>query len=350
MFEQYMSNYQSNINLISVIKNYLRKVYIFKFVSFFVSVLCYPWKGRGAILMYHRVLPTELLKEDLNVGMAVTTTEFEKQIKTLKSKYRIVSIDEFNKNIKKKKNDFTVVITFDDGYKDNLIHALPILEKYKIPATIYITTRFLDNDTWMWWYEIKKEILNKSELKFKFKNLKYNFVINSDKEKKLTFEKIRKLFLDSKERDQIQLIEEITGTKERKSYSDICLSKEDLIALDKNPLITIGSHSHTHLNLSILDKENLLYEINKANEKLENLLSHKIKHFSYPYGQKQQVSTRESNLLADLDFITAVTTQVYPIRNCSSFLLPRIYVGNKTCEKTLINHLSGFYNLVSKII
>ena len=87
MFEQYMSNYQSNINLISVIKNYLRKVYIFKFVSFFVSVLSYPWKGRGAILMYHRVLPTELLKEDLNVGMAVTTTEFEKQIKTLKSKY-----------------------------------------------------------------------------------------------------------------------------------------------------------------------------------------------------------------------------------------------------------------------
>jgi peptidoglycan/xylan/chitin deacetylase (PgdA/CDA1 family) len=344
-----MSNYLLDYNLVLKIKSYLRKVYIFKFISYLVSIISYPWKGSGAILMYHRVLPDELLKEDLNIGMAVTTSEFEKQIKILKSKYKIVSIDEFNKNIKNKKSNFMVVITFDDGYKDNLIYALPILEKYQIPATIYITTRFLDNDTWMWWYELKKEILKKSELNFKFKNFKYNFILKNYKEKKVTFEKIRKLFLSLKIDEQIKLMELITGTKERKSYSDICLSKEDLIVLDKNPLITIGSHSHTHLNLSILDKENLLYEINKASEKLENLLNHKIKHFSYPYGQKEQVSVRESNLLADLNFNTAVTTQVFPLRNCSSFLLPRIYVGTNTCDKTLINHLSGFYNLASKV-
>ena len=349
MFEQYMNNSQFNFNLILKIKSYLRKIYIFKLISYLVSVISYPWKGKGAILMYHRVLPEELLKEDLNIGMAVTVSEFEKQIKNLKSKYKIVSIDEFNKNIKEKKNEFMVAITFDDGYKDNLIYALPILEKYQIPATIYITTRFLDNDTWMWWYELKNEILNKSELNFEFKKLKYNFILRKYTEKNIAFEKIRKLFLTLKANEQIILLEIITGKKERKSYSEICLSKEDLVILDKNPLITIGSHSHSHLNLSILGREDLLYEINKATEKLENLLNHKIKHFSYPYGQKNQTSNRESNLIADLNFNTAVTTQVYPVRNCSSFLLPRIYVGNNTCDKTLINHLSGFYNLANKI-
>ena len=71
MFEQYMSNYLLNYNLVVKIKSYLRKIYILKFISYLVSIISYPWKGSGAILMYHRVLPDELLKEDLNIGMAV---------------------------------------------------------------------------------------------------------------------------------------------------------------------------------------------------------------------------------------------------------------------------------------
>jgi len=345
-----MSNNLRYLSIISKIKNYLRKIYILKPISYLVKALSYPWKGKGVILMYHRVLPDNLIKEDLNTGMAVNTSEFEKQIKILKSKYKIVSMDEFNQSVKKKKNHFLVTLTFDDGYKDNLTHALPILEKFQVPATIYITTRFLEGgDVWMWWYELKHEIYSKSKLNFEFKNFHYNFLLENYQKKEIVFKNLRKLFLDLESEEQIKLLEVITGNKIRKNYAEICLNKEDVINLDQNPLITIGSHSHNHLNLSVLEKEKLLYEVNQSTEILEKLLNHKIKHFSYPYGHKNQVSKRECNTIADLNFDTAVTTQAYAIKNCSNYLLPRIYVGNNTCEKTLMNHLSGFYNLTNKI-
>ena len=87
-------------------KNHLRKVYISNQISQLVNFLSYPWKGKAAILMYHRVLPDEKIKEDLDLGLAVTCSNFEKQIKTLKSKYKIVSIDELINNLKKETNKF----------------------------------------------------------------------------------------------------------------------------------------------------------------------------------------------------------------------------------------------------
>ena len=61
-----------------------------------------------------------------------------------------------------------ITITFDDGYKDNLLNALPILEKLKIPASIYITTRFLNKEVDIWWYEINDVIQNQSNLSFNY--------------------------------------------------------------------------------------------------------------------------------------------------------------------------------------
>ena len=92
------------------------------------------------------------------------------------------------------------------------------------------------------------------------------------------------------------------------------------------------------------------YEVTKSLEILENLINHKVKHFAYPFGGKDQVSTREYNIIESMNFDSAVIGSVYPIKDCNFFSLPRIYVGKNTCEKTLINHLSGFYNLASKLI
>ena len=65
---------------------------------------------------------------------------------------------------------------------------------------------------------------------------------------------------------------------------------------------------------------------------------------------KEHASLREYNIIKNLEFNSAVTGQVLPIKSYNLFSLPRIYVGKNTCEKTLINHLSGFYNLINKFI
>ena len=116
------------------------------------------------ILTYHRIVENKNQTNSEINSISVTTETFEKQIKLLKKKFNIVSIDEILKiDNKFRKN---LAITFDDGYKDNLTNAVPILEKYDVPATIYVTTRFLENKWDMWWYEIEKIIWQKDKLDF----------------------------------------------------------------------------------------------------------------------------------------------------------------------------------------
>ena len=333
-----------------MIKDYLRKIYTSNAISPLINLFGYPWKGKGAILVYHRVVKDEELEEDLELGLTVSCSSFEKHIKEIKSKYKICSMDEFVKNLKKKTNEFMVAITFDDGYKDNLYQALPILTKHEVPASIYVTTRFLNQEVDIWWYELGEVIQNKKEINFEYQGKKFNFLLDNKKQKFLAYQNLMKLFKSLKIDAQNELIEKITNTKKRKNYSDICLNSEEILMLEKNPLITINSHGHNHQNLKILNDEEVKYEITKSLEVLENLINRKVKHFAYPFGGKDQVSAREYNIIEDMNFDSAVIGSVYPIKNCNFFSLPRIYVGKNTCEKTLINHLSGFYNLASKLI
>ena len=327
-------------------KNYLRKIYISKQISQLVNFLSYPWKGKAAILMYHRVLPDEKIKEDLDLGLAVTCSNFEKQIKTLKN-YSTNHIFPL-KEIFSSKSKMSFAFTFDDGYKDNLSYALPILEKHQVPASIYVTTSFLEKNVCIWWYELKDTIQDRSLLNFVYEKQNFNFKLKNHKQKFLAFNVLRKLFLNLKPDKQAELLEHITETKTRKNYSAICLSPNEVKILDNNPLITIGSHSHNHLNLKILSEDEIIYEIKKSLGILEDLLSHKVKHFSYPYGEKNQASSSKYDIIENLNFDSAVTTKAYPIKNYNPSSLPRIYVGQKTCEIAIINHLSGFYNLANK--
>ena len=300
--------------------------------------------------MYHRILPDEKIGEDLDLGLAISCSNFENQIKMLKSKYKIYSMDKFVDNLKKEKNEFMLTITFDDGYKDNLLYALPILEKFEVPALIYITTNFLEQNVNLWWHELMETIQNRSAINFNYEKQNFDFILKNQKQKFSTYNNLRKIFLKLKIDKQIELLEKITGTKKRKNYSKICLNKKEVKILDNHTLITIGSHTHNHLNLKILSNEEIQYEINKSLEILEDLLNHKIKHFCYPYGGKTHASTREYNIIEKLNLSSAVTSRIYPIKCYNPFSLPRIYVDKNICDKALMNHLSGFYNLVNKFL
>ena len=154
--------------------------------------------------------------------------------------------------------------------------------------------------------------------------------------------------MDQKIDQQTKFMEKITGNKKRKNYSEICLNSDEVKFLDNHPLITIGSHGHNHLNLKILSEEEMKSDVLNSLEILEKLLNHKIKHFCYPFGGKKEASDREFKIIKNLNFDSAVTARTYPIKKYNIFSLPRIYIGKKACARTLINHLSGFYNLVKK--
>ncbi|MBF0236263.1 MAG: polysaccharide deacetylase family protein [SAR324 cluster bacterium] len=98
------------------------------------------------ILMYHRVNPaTQLTDPHINV----TPQQFDSQMEWLnKHNWKVISLDNAlqqlsNSHIEQKHQ---VVLTFDDGYRDNFDHAFPNLKKYGFPATIYLVSDRIDND------------------------------------------------------------------------------------------------------------------------------------------------------------------------------------------------------------
>jgi len=332
-------------------KDLLRKLYRTNAISNIINLLGRPWRGCGAILVYHRVLPDRLIEQDLGVGLAVTESNFDKQIKFLKEKYDLVSIDNFIEKLNdKNKKKFFLTITFDDGYKDNLNFALPILEKYKVPSTIYYTTKFLDQHVSLWWYELKEIINKNSSLDFTYKNEKFSFKLNDENLKKIAFNSVRKIFLKLKSNDQIKLLELISNSKNRKNYSNLCLDKKDLEQLSNNTLITIGAHTHDHLNLKILNEKEAISDISKSAEIIESIIKKKVKHFAYPYGGIEQAGKREYDIIKNLNFKSGVTSVAYPVNSNKLFSLPRINVAKNANEKEIQNHLSGFYNLAYKFL
>ena len=113
------------------------------------------------ILMYHR-----FGYEDSS--LFVTPENFERQMADIKGKgYEVISLDELVKGIenKRKFNHKTVVLTIDDGYRDNYFHAYPVLKKYDFPATIFIISNYIGNDKdFMTWEQI--ETMRENDISF----------------------------------------------------------------------------------------------------------------------------------------------------------------------------------------
>ena len=299
------------------------------------------FKSGDAILNYHRICSDSehIKKKD---ELTVSVSKFKQQLNFLKKNYHFVSLDNFIKFEKSKKKNIS--ITFDDGYKDNLTYALPVLKELDIPATIYIVTKFLKGEFDIWWYELKDYISESSEdLKFSFEKNKYNFSIRSESEKIKCFNRLNDIIQKLNKKEQYNFLKELTNSSLRKQYKNILLSKEDLSTLISNPLITLGAHSHNHLSLRNLSKEDCVEEIKKSKQTLEELMKCKVNHFSYPYGGKNDVGEREFEIVKELGFDSAVVTSVGKISKKKIFNLPRVHMSQRTNLNVLKFKLSIFY-------
>jgi peptidoglycan/xylan/chitin deacetylase (PgdA/CDA1 family) len=114
------------------------------------------------ILMYHSISANP----DKNSLLSVSASTFEKQMQFLRRhRYNIISLKDLAELTKKKLviPHNTIVITFDDGYCDNLTVAYPVLKRYKIPATIFVSPFYISNEAkYLTWAELKK--LSESQL------------------------------------------------------------------------------------------------------------------------------------------------------------------------------------------
>lgn len=253
--------------------------------------------------MLHRVNFQDETRIFPNENMKISPEFLENFIIDAKSQgYQFISLDELTSRIKTNQSiKKTIVITLDDGYEDNYIHAFPIFRKYQVPFTIYLTTSFINKQEYPWWYKLEYVLLQNDELIWNNKTI----IINSVEQKNKIFMEIRgeliKNFANLTNSLETLLLQNnyISDMEE-----NLFLTWQQINEMLQSGLLTIGNHTHTHANLSILSNNNISSEIETSNRIIQENTSIKVKHFCYPYGEINQTLVKTVKPLFD----TATTT------------------------------------------
>ena len=334
------------------LKNLIRSSYYGMATMPGIKWLSRPWRGKGAILCYHRVLPGEQVRADVspNKGLAVSAERFEEQMRHLSENYNVVSMDRMVEHVMNGGKEFLVAVTFDDGYKDNYQYAYPILKKYRIPATIYVITRFLEGDTSMWWKELWERLAEAEEFEVEVRGERRTWRADSHSAKMQCFKEMRKILLGSEKEAYLDLVHRISGGAP-KQYPDECMTLEEIRLLDKDELITIGAHTHSHFCLASLSENEVVEEMMKSREILEGALSRPVAHFAYPYGRAHEVGKMASMLAGECGFVSAVTTDCGTMDgSCDPMGLKRLSVHDYICRKRMTALMDGFASLVGRCL
>lgn len=315
------------------------------------------------ILMYHRIAEVDSDPWSL----CVSPQNFAEHLESLQQYGNVLSLQELTQKLRDRKNvNRSIAITFDDGYADNLYNAKPLLEKYNIPATVFITTKGIDSKEEFWWDELDRLLLqsgtlpNALNLEVAGKTYRWELEVAAEYSStdvkryrwwrmeqqkdptprhslyRFLYEQLR--LLSTSERDR--LLTEIriwANTDSLGRLTHRSLTQEEIILLESGGLIEIGAHTVNHPFLSQIPIASQEFEIQQSKNYLEKILGHSVISFSYPNGSYAPVTT---SVVKEAGFDCACCSIANKIRShTQNFLLPR-YVVEDWDGKTFSQWLS----------
>ena len=182
------------------------------------------------------------------------------------------------------------VVTFDDGFENNVSIAAPILREFSVPATFYITTGFVEHNAMSWIDRIEHclEAVASGVLQFAWNERPHSFATTDDKIGVLQL--IRDQVKTDPRIDPNEVVEIVCaqcGVAEVRHSAepiDQKMSWEQVARLVDDDLFTIGGHSHTHKILSFLSAEDLDVEITTSIDLIHENVGLRVRHYSYPEG------------------------------------------------------------------
>ena len=264
---------------------FLKSVY-YKLLKFKNRVLV----GRPVmVLMYHRVND---IVDSPAAHLTVSVSDFEKQLQYFTTKYQILGLRDDWRNLKKT----GIVLTFDDGYADNYTKALPLLEKYNIPATFFITTENIDTKEEFWWDRLNHNYIQCDD-NFFIPGTPHKVSKNDNSLRSLAIE-ITKLKQDKK-REWLEEWEKKNGISylPRPEYRSMTIA--EVMAIEEHPLLSVGLHTHNHYPLGQLTYKEQKEELELSMQRLKELGIKEMDYLALPNGSYNAETTR---LWAEFNF------------------------------------------------
>lgn len=235
------------------------------------------------VLIYHRVT---LLQSDPQL-LAVSPSNFSQHLEIIKKNYPIIRFDEDWTGLKQP----SVVITFDDGYADNYLEALPVLEKHGVPATFFVSSGYVGSSVEYWWDELERIIIlpEKVPNRFELDDAVFgrSWPTGTLEERIVFYNGLHPLMkqVDADIRDTwLKQLRNWAVLDSNGRTSHRAMTLEQLTAMADHPLVTIGAHTQTHTALSSQSPERQWEELSESKTALEHWLNRNVSVFSYPFG------------------------------------------------------------------
>jgi peptidoglycan/xylan/chitin deacetylase (PgdA/CDA1 family) len=270
--------------------------------------------GGALILGYHRISSSPGVLDEV----CVSPENFAEHLHELRKRTHPVRLSKLVQHLKDGSlPEKSIAITFDDGYADNLYSAKPLLEKYEIPATVFMCTGYMGKE--FWWDELERLVmssqteLHRLHLQAEGKQFEWYKATGSAEEGKpaLREEFCRALYhflLSLDVEDQNYTMAVIRSWSEVSSpgiSAPRAMSEEELLRLVEGGLMELGAHTRHHPMLSQLSFERQKEEIQSSKRDLEALLTEKIAGFSYPNGR---ATVDVKRLVREMGFTYACTS------------------------------------------
>jgi len=205
--------------------------------------------GTAIVLYYHRIIDDDVLDPE---HLGITSSLFEEHVAMIAESFATPTLPSVCASLQARKRipQSSVCITFDDGYRDNFEKALPILEQYRMPVTVFVSTLPWEGQLFDW----DKGIYTDAD--------------------------IPTLYADAK------LLRQVAD----------------------HPLVTIGAHTHSHKRLSELAVSEVHEDIQRNIDLLTEACGQAPRLFAYPFGSPESFTDETVNAVRSFDFDSAFTT------------------------------------------
>lgn len=308
-------------------------------------------RGRGIILTFHHVRPASADPFQPNALLSVTPDHLDRTLTLVRELgFAIVPLDDVPARLAAGRDaEPFCALTFDDGYRDNRDHALPVLQRHDAPWTLFVTADYASGHGRLWWLELEEVVRRRESLTLPAGQggRAREVPARTPEEKDAAFAAAYGALRAGPEdvlRDTIAGWCAELGIDVTRLVRDACMGWDEIAAMTPDPRLTIGAHTLAHPMLAKHDEGRAWLEIEGGRAAIAEKLGFAPRHLSYPVGDPTSAGPREFGLAAQAGYATAVTTRpghLFAEHATNLHALPRVSVNglyqNEAASRALLS-------------
>lgn len=272
-------------------------------------------RGRGAIFTLHHVRPYDAHAFEPNAHLEITPQFLDAVLTRLKRDgYQFVPLADVPALLAENDSKAApfAAFTLDDGYRNNLVYALPIFERHEAPFTVFVAKGLAERTHTIWWETLTRLLRKEERLSFDFGRGHETIDLEAPLAKSRAFARFASYLHGTDESVAVEAIDAAARAHELDPadiVDDLVMSPSEFNLLEASPLASLGAHTVSHRAMARLSDRDAGDEMQASADYVEAIIGKRPQSFAYPYGTREAVTRRQAEIARDFGFSLAVTTQ-----------------------------------------